>query len=57
MFAALWFLQYLAVRSDAVSFSADTLSARLGDHGFLPAPSEVLIPDITRTILSRKAST
>jgi 2-hydroxy-4-(methylsulfanyl)butanoate S-methyltransferase len=56
-FAALWFLQYLAVRSDAVSFSADALAGRLVEHGFVPAPSEVLIPDITKTILSRKAST
>lgn len=55
--AALWFLQYLAFRSDAVSFTADTLTGRLRDHGFRPAPSQVLIPDITRTILSRKVST
>jgi hypothetical protein len=54
--AALWFLQS-AFRSDAVSFSADTLTGRLRDHGFLPAPSEVPIPEITKTILSRKAST
>ena len=56
-FAALWFLQYLAYRSDGVSFSADALSARLRDHGFVPAPSEVLIPETTKTILCRKAST
>jgi ubiquinone/menaquinone biosynthesis C-methylase UbiE len=56
-FAALWFLQYLAYRSDGVSFSADALSGRLREHGFMPAPSEVLIPETTKTILSRKAST
>jgi ubiquinone/menaquinone biosynthesis C-methylase UbiE len=56
-FAALWFLQYLAYRSDGVSFSADALSGRLRDHGFVPAPSEVLIPETTKTILSSKAST
>jgi ubiquinone/menaquinone biosynthesis C-methylase UbiE len=56
-FAALWFLQYLAFRSDTVSFSADALSGRLREHGFVPAPSEVLIPEITKTILARKAST
>jgi SAM-dependent methyltransferase len=56
-FAALWFLQYLAYRSDGVSFSATTLSGRLRDHGFVPAPSEVLIPETTKTILSSKAST
>jgi ubiquinone/menaquinone biosynthesis C-methylase UbiE len=55
-FAALWFLQYLAYRSDGVSFSAETLAGRLRDHGFVPAPSEVLIPETTKTILSRKAS-
>ena len=56
-FAALWFLQYLAYRSDGVSFSADALSRRLSDHGFVPAPSEVLIPETTKTILCRKVST
>ena len=56
-FAALWFLQYLAYRSDGVSFSADTISGRLRDHGFTPAASEVLIPETTNTILARKAST
>lgn len=56
-FAALWFLQYLAYRSDGVSFSASTLAARLRGHGFVPAPSEVLIPETTRMILSRKAPT
>ena len=55
-FAALWFLQYLAYRSDGISFTADALADRLRDHGFVPTPSEVLIPETTRTILSRKAS-
>jgi len=53
-FAALWFLQYLAFRSDGVSFSADALTSRLRDHGFVPAPSKVLIPETTRTIVCRK---
>jgi ubiquinone/menaquinone biosynthesis C-methylase UbiE len=56
-FAALWFLQYLAFRSDGISFTADALSHRLRHHGFAPAPSDVLIPETTSTILSRKAST
>jgi hypothetical protein len=47
----------LAYRSDGVSFSAATLAGRLRDHGFAPAPSEVLIPETTKTIQSRKAST
>jgi len=46
-----------AFRSDGVSFSAAALSGRLRDHGFVPAPSEVLIPETAKTILSRKAST
>ncbi len=56
VFAALWFLQYLAFRTDGTSFSASALSGRLRDHGFTPAPSEVLIPETTKTILARKAS-
>lgn len=53
--AALWFLQYVACRADAVSFSAAALGTRLRGHGFVPAPADVLIPDITKVILSRKA--
>ncbi len=56
MFAALWFLQYLAFRNDAVSFTAGALAARLRHHGFLPAPSQELIPQTTRTMLCRRAS-
>ena len=56
-FAALWFLQYLAFGSDRASFSAVALSGRLRNHGFVPAPSEVLIPETTKTILCRKVST
>ena len=55
-FAALWFLQYLAYRSDGISFTADALSHRLREHGFVTGPSEVLIPETTRIVLSRKAS-
>ncbi len=55
-FAALWFLQYLAFRADGTSFSAGALSARLRQHGFTPAASEVLIPETTKTILARKAA-
>jgi ubiquinone/menaquinone biosynthesis C-methylase UbiE len=56
-FAALWFLQYVACRSDGTSFTADALSGRLRDHGFTPAKSEELIPETTKTILARKATT
>jgi len=54
-FAALWFLQYLAYNPRGISFSAADLFPRLGSHGF-PDPSvEVLIPEITKVIVSRKA--
>ncbi len=51
---ALWFLQYLAYRSDSVSFSAADLAVRLRSAGFAPGPDEVLIPDITRVVLATK---
>jgi hypothetical protein len=51
--AALWFLQYVAFRSDAVSFSAASLGDRLRRHGFEPAPAEELIPGITKIVLAR----
>ncbi len=53
--AALWFLQYLAYRPDAVSFSAADLAERLIAHGFAPPSTDVLIPEITKVVLTRKA--
>lgn len=53
--AALWFLQYLAYRPDAVSFTAGELQERLRAHGFAPGARDELIPEITTVILSRKA--
>jgi 2-hydroxy-4-(methylsulfanyl)butanoate S-methyltransferase len=50
--AALWFLQYVASSPHAVSFSGATLSGRLRGHGFAPRSPEVLIPEITKVILS-----
>ncbi|HSK60300.1 MAG TPA: methyltransferase [Actinomycetospora sp.] len=50
--AALWFLQYVASRPDAVSFSGATLATRLRGHGFEPRSPEVLIPEITKVVLS-----
>jgi 2-hydroxy-4-(methylsulfanyl)butanoate S-methyltransferase len=55
-FAALWFLQYLAYRSDGVSFSEGAICGRLREHGFVTAAGEVLIPETTKTILCRKTS-
>jgi ubiquinone/menaquinone biosynthesis C-methylase UbiE len=54
-FAALWFLQYLAYHPRGVSFSAVELGHRLRAHGFADPSVEVLIPEITKVILSRKA--
>jgi ubiquinone/menaquinone biosynthesis C-methylase UbiE len=54
VFAALWFLQYVAYQPDGLSFSAADLRDRLRDHGFLPTISEVLIPGITKVVLARK---
>jgi len=52
--AALWFLQYLAYRPDAVSFTAVELAGRLRRIGFVPEPGEPLIPDITAVVTARK---
>jgi ubiquinone/menaquinone biosynthesis C-methylase UbiE len=52
--AALWFLHYVACRSDAVSFSGAALATRLRDHGFEPRSPEVLIPGITKVVLSSR---
>ena len=52
--AALWFLQYLAYRADAVSFSARELADRLRAHGFAAPSTQPLIPDITKVVSSRK---
>ena len=53
-FAALWFLQYLAYHPDCVSFSAAELCTRLHAHGFADPTVEILIPEITKVILSRR---
>jgi ubiquinone/menaquinone biosynthesis C-methylase UbiE len=54
-FAALWFLQYLAYHPGGVSFSAAELAERLRAHGFVDPSTEVLIPEITKVIYTRKA--
>lgn len=54
--AALWFLQYVAYRHDGVSFCARDLGARLAVHGFATPTCEVLIPEITKVVVSRKVT-
>ncbi len=51
---ALWFLQYLAWRPDAVSFTAAELGDRLRRAGFAPTTATVLIPETTKVMLARK---
>ena len=51
---ALWFLQYLAWRPDAVSFTAAELGDRLRRAGFAPTTATVLIPETTKVISARK---
>ena len=52
MLAALWFLQYVAYRPDAESFSAAELTDRLRGHGFADPTSETLIPEITKVTMT-----
>ena len=54
-FAALWFLQYLAYNPRGISFSAADLCRRSAVHGFADPSVGVLIPEITKVIVSRKA--
>jgi hypothetical protein len=54
--AALWFLQYVAYRGDAVSFSAGELGDRLRAHGFGASSCRSLIPDITTVLVSRRTA-
>lgn len=51
---SLWFLQYLAWRPDALSFTTAELADWLRRAGFAPAPATVLIPETTKVMLARK---
>ena len=51
---ALWFLQYLAWRPEALSFTAAELGERLRQAGFAPTAATVLIPETTKFVLARK---
>ena len=52
--AALWFLQYLSVRTDSTSFSAAELHRALAAQGFTDIAAAVLISEITKYISARK---
>lgn len=51
--AALWFLQYLAERVDAVSFTAGDLRTHLSRLGFTEIRDEPLLPRITKLVSAR----
>lgn len=52
--AAQWFLTILAHQPDAASFSAETLTDLLVGQGFVNASAQVLIPQITKTVICQK---
>jgi ubiquinone/menaquinone biosynthesis C-methylase UbiE len=51
--AALWFLQYLALSTDTVSFTQAELTAQLDEAGLADIAGEPLVPGITRVISAR----
>jgi SAM-dependent methyltransferase len=52
--SALWFLQYLAWRPDAWSFTGAELGDRMAKAGFLPTPAEPVVPETTKLVLARR---
>jgi hypothetical protein len=52
--AAVFFLFYLTLRTDPVSFTAAELNQRCAEAGFVDIADAVLIPEITKTIVARK---
>jgi ubiquinone/menaquinone biosynthesis C-methylase UbiE len=48
--AALWFLQYLALSTETVSFTQAEMTAQLNEVGLVDIVSEPLIPGITRVM-------
>ena len=51
--AALWFLQYLALSADAVSFTQADVAAHMAASGLVDIAGEPLIPGITRGAAER----
>ncbi len=52
--AAAFFLTYLAVRTDPVSFSAAELARQVEAAGFVAPEAQVMIPEITKVLTARK---
>jgi SAM-dependent methyltransferase len=52
--AAVFFLFYLSLRTDPVSFTAADIKRRCAEAGFAEIADAVLIPEITKTVIARK---
>jgi ubiquinone/menaquinone biosynthesis C-methylase UbiE len=52
--AAVFFLFYLSLRTDPLSFTASEIKRRCEQAGFVDATDAVLIPEITKTVIARK---
>jgi ubiquinone/menaquinone biosynthesis C-methylase UbiE len=52
--AAVFFLFYLSLRTDPISFTATEIKQRCAEAGFVDAMDAVLIPEITKTVIARK---
>jgi ubiquinone/menaquinone biosynthesis C-methylase UbiE len=52
--AALWFVQYLAWRPDAWSFTGGELGDRMAKAGFAPTPAEDVVPETTKIVIARR---
>jgi len=52
--SALWFLQYLAWRPDAWSFTGAELGDRIAKAGFAPTPATPVVPETTKLVLARR---
>jgi len=52
--AAVFFLFYLSLRTDPVSFTAADIKRHCAEAGFADIADAVLIPEITKTVVARK---
>ncbi len=52
--AAAFFLCYLALRTDTVSFTSAEIAARVRALGYVEVRAEVMIPEITKVVVARK---
>lgn len=52
--AAVFFLFYLSLRTDPISFTAAEIARRCAAAGFVDIEEAVLIPEITKTVIARK---